>query len=544
MGFTAADASQGMVEQIRELKASEGGAADVQLSLWSDYPGMPANVTTGSPLPVLPTLGVLEVAATGTSPHDGGATAAPHFGAAAAACARPSLMSMSCSYASLPYALGKIGAMWLSAVDQRFDSVNTTPCTPQPHSQVLFSSLHGGHCGGTANGNDYASVPFAGATPPTARPLYSAHAAHDLLKLLLQEEQREEEQQRALLAAPASSQLGDAAGFTLRDTQQLLTRMASSAMQSASAMPGWRTPVPSLLPAQSSSFAANRFSHSPARLAGGASALALEIPPFCARKPARLEAEVGCAGAELARSSPLQALDSHRLRDAQAQQQHQLSAELSRMLMEQSPSLEDAQRQRRQQQRAQQEAATLPARQRTFGEDACAAPPQPFHLAATHSTRPPNSMVASPMQSMRTLQVAQQQTLQTVARPSTVEVETLFCHWQTLSAEVAALALERAAHWEIQPKLPSHRSCCVGCGASKLGHKRSGMHSKCREPLCHCGLHRLLHPAPLAAGPECRGEWRDLLAKSGLAARKRAIAPPPTPPMQMLLPMPSADGAQ
>lgn len=97
--------------------------------------------------------------------------------------------------------------------------------------------------------------------------------------------------------------------------------------------------------------------------------------------------------------------------------------------------------------------------------------------------------------------------LRHVARPTMEERNRLLELWAAHEDTVAELGRQRQYTSERQ-------MCCRGCGMPRRGHRRSCIHRQCPRTLCWCGVHRLLHPVPLAPGPECRGEWLDLVNRA------------------------------
>lgn len=59
---------------------------------------------------------------------------------------------------------------------------------------------------------------------------------------------------------------------------------------------------------------------------------------------------------------------------------------------------------------------------------------------------------------------------------------------------------------------PDRRRVCCGCGTHTFGHTPGAVHGRCPQAMCHCGIHRCLHPALLKAGRFCRGEWRRIVS--------------------------------
>lgn len=86
--------------------------------------------------------------------------------------------------------------------------------------------------------------------------------------------------------------------------------------------------------------------------------------------------------------------------------------------------------------------------------------------------------------------------------PPEQAMEEMLRIWGQSAGEVDELSSRRDSKVEI-----SRQGRCQGCGNRKLGHKRGGMHGKCPRVMCHCGIHRCLHPAPLSPGARCNGEW-------------------------------------
>lgn len=95
-----------------------------------------------------------------------------------------------------------------------------------------------------------------------------------------------------------------------------------------------------------------------------------------------------------------------------------------------------------------------------------------------------------------------------VARPSRADMLTFLAQWADHERSVA-----HAAMWRVHST--ERATCCQGCGESKRGHRRGFIHSRCPRELCWCGVPRLLHPAPLPGGAQCKGEWRAIVTNMG-----------------------------
>lgn len=160
-------------------------------------------------------------------------------------------------------------------------------------------------------------------------------------------------------------------------------------------------------------------------------------------------------------------------------------------------------------------AAHLPA---AFGAPAIAALP----------SQPPSSLqMQSQMQAVQCMQHPH------LLRPSASESAQLLQLWTAHAEEVAAAVEQRKATQQFERR--SHRHFCQGCGCSKAGHRRSEVHSKCVDAVCWCGVKRMLHPYPLAAGARCTGEWRDIVLRHcphlAFQTRPQGTQPQPPPPL-------------
>lgn len=130
-----------------------------------------------------------------------------------------------------------------------------------------------------------------------------------------------------------------------------------------------------------------------------------------------------------------------------------------------------------------------------------------------HRGNSTNSTVASALEvyaaSLRTTQRDYRRLLSHVEHPGAELDEAMVQAWIAHDAEVKAMARTRK-----ERSRPARCSMiyCSGCGSRIRGHERGEVHTKCPRITCHCGLPRLLHPAPLRAGGECHAEWIAILA--------------------------------
>lgn len=154
-----------------------------------------------------------------------------------------------------------------------------------------------------------------------------------------------------------------------------------------------------------------------------------------------------------------------------------------------------------------------------------------------------SSRGAPPVQPKDLATMGQVQAMQCVQnphlpRPSPAESQHLLSQWLEHVDAVSALAEKRRTQQVFERR--SHRHFCQGCGRSKAGHRRSEVHSKCVDPVCWCGVPRMLHPGTLPAGARCSGEWRDICLgctpSDAVPQPEGADAAPPPPPLQAPLP--------
>ncbi|KAG8470551.1 hypothetical protein KFE25_008972 [Diacronema lutheri] len=128
-----------------------------------------------------------------------------------------------------------------------------------------------------------------------------------------------------------------------------------------------------------------------------------------------------------------------------------------------------------------------------------------------HGARAPPLIQPTDLQMMGSVQAMQCIQHPHLPRLSAAESQQLLQLWMQHVDEVSALAEKRRTHLVFERH--SHRHFCQGCGRSKAGHKRSEVHSKCVDPVCWCGIKRMLHPATLSSGARCLGEWRDVCTR-------------------------------
>lgn len=118
---------------------------------------------------------------------------------------------------------------------------------------------------------------------------------------------------------------------------------------------------------------------------------------------------------------------------------------------------------------------------------------------------------------MKALMLEQQKSSQTMASrlapPPRSKLKQMWTVWLDNIEAVSELSSERERRQSVTKSVKLGSRYCQGCGNAKDGHRRTGVHTKCAVQKCWCGLHRVLHPFPLSAGPRCEGEWKALLER-------------------------------
>lgn len=120
--------------------------------------------------------------------------------------------------------------------------------------------------------------------------------------------------------------------------------------------------------------------------------------------------------------------------------------------------------------------------------------------------------------------MAELQALCDLAAPDADEEAHMFAVWEAHASLVFAQSLRRESNPQVQLAL-SKLSRCRGCGATKVGHRKGRVHTKCSHAACWCGVPRLLHPFPLSAGVTCLGEWSEILSTARRGAGPPVAAP-------------------